>query len=124
MRGVFLFIPLLLVRYGLPLLIDKKTLSKIASFPPMIGKEKLAYVIYQLATLAIFIYSFFTIVKYNTKEFPIASIVFILGLLLLIVATIDFTKKQENELRKKVYMDYQEILCMSPTLYISVVVLC
>lgn len=53
MPGVLLFLPFLLVRFGLLAAKNRQALPRAAHFAPMQGKEKIAYAIYQLATLGI-----------------------------------------------------------------------
>ena len=59
MLAVFLLIPFLLIRFPLLSHFGKNALSRAAYFAPVQGKEKIAYMIYQLSNLALFIISFF-----------------------------------------------------------------
>lgn len=58
MLAVFLLIPFLLIRFPLLSHFGKNALSRAAYFAPVQGKEKIAYMIYQLSNLALFIISF------------------------------------------------------------------
>ena len=58
MLAVFLLIPFLLIRFPLLSHYSKNALSRAAYFAPVQGKEKIAYVIYQLGNLALFIIPF------------------------------------------------------------------
>ncbi len=51
MPGVLLFLPFLLVRFGLLAAKNRQALPRAAHFAPMQGREKIAYAVYQLATL-------------------------------------------------------------------------
>lgn len=53
MPGVLLFLPFLLVRFGLLAAKNRQALPRAAHFAPMQGREKIAYAVYQLATLGI-----------------------------------------------------------------------
>ena len=55
MLAVFLLIPFLLIRFPLLGHFGKNALSRAAYFAPVQGKEKIAYMIYQLSNLALFI---------------------------------------------------------------------
>lgn len=58
MLAVFLLIPFLLIRFPLLSHFGKNALPRAAYFAPVQGKEKIAYTIYQLSNLALFITSF------------------------------------------------------------------
>lgn len=51
MFAVFFLIPFLLIRFPLLSHFGKSALSRAAYFAPVQGKEKVAYVIYQLSNL-------------------------------------------------------------------------
>ena len=53
MPGVLLFLPFLLIRFGLLAAKNRQALPRAAHFAPMQGREKIAYAVYQLATLGI-----------------------------------------------------------------------
>ena len=59
MLAIFLLIPFLLIRFPLLSHYSKNALSRAAYFAPVQGNEKIAYVIYQLGNLALFIIPFF-----------------------------------------------------------------
>lgn len=54
MNGLWLAVPFLAVRFLLPFALDREALRRAARFAPMRGGEKIAYAVYQAATLAIF----------------------------------------------------------------------
>ena len=43
MNGFLLLIPFLLIRFGIPSILNKGAIQRAAHFPPMFGNEKLAY---------------------------------------------------------------------------------
>lgn len=55
MNGLWLMLPFLAVRFLLPFALGREALRRAARFAPMRGGEKIAYAVYQAATLAIFI---------------------------------------------------------------------
>ena len=59
MNGFILLIPFLLVRFGLIRVIDRQAVVRAAYFPPRIGAERAAYMIYQLANAVVLSESFF-----------------------------------------------------------------
>jgi len=98
MLAILLFIPLFLIRYGLLYLLNKEALVRAAHFAPMQEKEKIAFVIYQLATIAIFTYSFFIKVKTDSTLYYLGISVYLLGVLLLILSISDFALRQDEGL--------------------------
>ena len=54
MNGLWLMVPFLAVRFLLPFALGREALRRAARFAPMRGGEKIAYAVYQAATLAIF----------------------------------------------------------------------
>jgi len=101
MNGFILLLPLFLIRYGFLYLSDKSSLQRAAFFPPAQGKEKMAFLIYQLATLGIFIYSLFSKVRFPAPWFVVATGIYICGIVLCLWATWDFSRKDENGFSQK-----------------------
>jgi len=96
MIGVLLIIPLLIVRYLLPLFFDKSVMNRAAFAPPAQGREKIAFAFYFLSTLAIPIYMFFIRVNTESKLFYIGVPVSAIGLLLYALSFINFGKPSEQ----------------------------
>lgn len=65
MNGLWLALPFLAVRFLLPFALDREALRRAARFAPMRGGEKIAYAVYQAATLAIFICLGFLTVRWD-----------------------------------------------------------
>jgi len=91
MNGLLLLIPFLLIRFGLLSIINKDAIKRAAYFPPMYGNEILAYWIYQISNIAIFVFLFFlTVIVELSWLFYIGIIVYILGLILCAISVISF----------------------------------
>lgn len=97
MNSGILLIPLFLIRYGLLALINKKAFPKAAFFAPMQGTDRILYWIYQISTIGIILYMPFLKVETETIFFKIGSVIYCLGVLLLILATISFAKPKDND---------------------------
>jgi hypothetical protein len=54
MNSFITVIPLILIRFGLLSILDKEALKRAAFFAPLIGKEKVAYWVYQTSNILIF----------------------------------------------------------------------
>lgn len=65
MNGLWLMLPFLAVRFLLPLALGRKALRRAARFAPMQGGEKIAYAVYQAATVAIFVCLGFLTVRWD-----------------------------------------------------------
>lgn len=88
MNGALLLIPLLLIRYGIPTMVNGNRRSNISYFTPMIGIEKIMYTIYQIATLTFVILIFFQRIEYNM----LGVVLFIFGIMLFGLSTYSFEK--------------------------------
>lgn len=81
-------------------MISKDALERAGFFPPTEGKEKAAFYVYQISTLVLLIYLFFSEIKLNTILNYIGLIVYIIGALLYIKSIIDFSKPKESGINK------------------------
>ena len=101
MNAAFLIIPLILIRYGLLGAISKEALQRAAHFPPLIGKEKTAFWVYQISVLCMLIYFFFLQVVTDSVLFYIGLSVYAAGLLLCIFSMSNFAKPKDNGINTK-----------------------
>lgn len=91
MNGFLLLIPFLLIRFGIPSILNKATIQRAAHFPPMFGNEKLTYWVYQISNVAIFVYLCFLIVKIDFSfQFYLGLFIYLLGLILCTISIINF----------------------------------
>jgi protein-S-isoprenylcysteine O-methyltransferase Ste14 len=92
MNGFLLLIPFLLIRFGLLSIINKGAIKRASHFPPMSGNEILAYWIYQISNIAIFVFLFFlTVIIEFSWRFYIGLIIYIFGLILCAISVINFS---------------------------------
>ena len=101
MNSIILIIPLFLIRYGIPKIVNKNMHSNISYFTPMMGIERIMYIIYQITTLIIIVTTFFLNIKTNGIAFIIGLIVYVLGVILLIFSTYSFEKYSISGLSRK-----------------------
>jgi len=92
MNAAVLLIPLFLIRYGLPAFVNKSALPRAAHFPPMQGREKLMFFIYQLSSVFILVYMFFLKAAIDSAVSKAGVCVYIAGTLLFAVSTLSFSK--------------------------------
>ena len=97
MLAVFLLIPFLLIRFPLLGHFGKNALSRAAYFAPVQGKEKIAYMIYQLSNLALFITPVLLEIKFDFSVFFYAGVaIYLLGLALCAISMRDFARPDAN----------------------------
>lgn len=96
MNGFLLLIPLMLIRYGLLWLLNKEALTRAAFFPLLIGKEKTAFVLYQTATILLFIYLCFLKIDIDSVWLYPGLAVYGSGVMFCAVSTSNFAKPSKN----------------------------
>ena len=98
MNALILVLPVILLRYGLLSLISSEALHRAGHFPPVEGKEKITFWVYQLTTILMFIFLFFLEVKLNSLTNYIGLVVYIVGLILYTISFFNYAKPIENGL--------------------------
>jgi protein-S-isoprenylcysteine O-methyltransferase Ste14 len=101
MNSFITLIPLILIRFGLLSLLDKESLKRAAFFAPLIGKEKVAYLFYQITNIMIFVYLCFLKITTDPYWFNVGLILYGLGVLLCIVSVLNFARPSENGINLK-----------------------
>jgi len=92
MNAFLLVIPLILIRYGLLSNMNKEALKRAGFFAPLIGREKVAYWVYQIATGLILVYIFLLRIRVDSDWFYIGLIIYSLGIILYAVSIINYAK--------------------------------
>ena len=83
MNSAVLLIPILIIRYGFPIIINRDEKSDISFFMHMIGLEWNMYIVYQLSTFTILGTILFSRIEYNV----IGCAVFLIGTVLFALST-------------------------------------
>lgn len=96
MNAFFTVIPLILIRYGVLSIIDKDSLKRAGFFAPLIGREKVAFWVYQITTLIILLYLLLLKIKTDSDWFYIGLGVYILGIILYAVSIVNYAKPKMN----------------------------
>lgn len=92
MNGILLSVPFLLIRFMLLSALNKKSIGRAAYFAPVRGKEKIAYYIYQVSNVVMFVYLLFLAVKADFSwEFYVGLVCYLLGLCLCAAAMVNFS---------------------------------
>jgi protein-S-isoprenylcysteine O-methyltransferase Ste14 len=95
-NAFLLIIPLFLIRFGLLKMINKDALSRAALFAPLEGGEKVAYLFYQLSNAFIILYLVFLKIQTKPPLFFVALLIYILGISVLIISTVNFAKPEQS----------------------------
>lgn len=96
MNAFLTVIPIILLRYGLLNVINKEALQRASFFAPLIGREKVAFWVYQITTVFIFLYLLILKIKTDSEWFYIGLIIYCLGLILYAVSIINYAKPNTN----------------------------
>lgn len=102
MNGLILLIPFFLIRFGLLLCLNKEAVKRAAHFAPLQGFEVIAYWIYQIFNIGIFVYLAF--LKISDKMNWLSAFglgCYLIGLVLCIVTMVNFSSPEGNGLNAK-----------------------
>ena len=100
--AMILFIPFLLIRFPLLSHFGKNALSRAAYFAPMEGNEKIAYVVYQISNLGLFLFSCFIGIEFDFAVlFYMGAAIYLLGLTLCAISMRDFARPHANGMNTK-----------------------
>ncbi|MEW9123089.1 MAG: methyltransferase [Thermotaleaceae bacterium] len=96
MNAFLIVIPIILIRYGLLNVINKEALKRASFFAPLVGREKVAFWVYQIATAFILLYLLLLKIKTDSVWFYVGLIIYRLGLILYAVSIINYAKPKMN----------------------------
>lgn len=99
MNAFFLLCPFLIIRFVLLSVLNGKAIRRAAYFAPLQGGERIAYCIYQISNIAVFLSLFFLTVKIDfTWFFYLGLGCYLVGLCLCTAAVVSFSMPDENGL--------------------------
>lgn len=98
MNAFILVIPLFLIRFGLLGMTSKSALSRASFVAPLEGGERVAYFFYQVSNVFICLYPLFLKIQIKPPKFFVGLVIYILGIALVIIATIAFAKPNQSGL--------------------------
>ena len=101
MNAFLTVIPILLIRYWLLGSINKEALKRAGFFAPLVGREKVAFFVYQMTTLLMLIFLLFIKIRPNSDWFHLGLIVYLLGLILYAISTINYAQPKETGINLK-----------------------
>ena len=91
MNGFLLFLPFLLIRFGVLALMNRAAINRAAHFAPMQDNEIWVYWVYQISNIALMAYLFFLTVRVDFSwTFYTGVIFYFVGLVLCTICMINF----------------------------------
>lgn len=102
MTGALLLIPFICIRFLILSLLNKESLKRAVHFAPMSGKKQIAYWVYQLSNLGIFITLFFT--DYQVEQtvfYYFSATVYVIGVIMLLISITYFAFLSREGLNTK-----------------------
>ncbi|MGC6769372.1 hypothetical protein [Enterococcus sp. LJL51] len=99
MNAFILMLPLLIIRFAILGVLNPKAVKEAAYFAPLSGNERIAYYIYQVANLVLLIFPLFLKLTFKFPNSLLGLVVYLLGILLLLITTINFARPKNSGLR-------------------------
>lgn len=96
MNAFLTVIPVILIRYGLLSAISKEGLKRAGLFAPLLGKEKMAFWIYQITTILILLSLLLLKIRTDSAWFYIGLIIYISGIILYAVSIVNYANPKIN----------------------------
>ena len=94
LNGFLLTLPMIVLRYGIPALVNKETLSELAYFPPVQGPEKIALKVYFISNTFLLFSPLLSAID-STEGFRTAGwVIYLAGVLLLGISLLDYCRQQ------------------------------
>ena len=91
-NGFLLIIPMFIIRFGLPYLINPESLPKLQYFPEVIGVERIALRVYFITNTFIIFSPIIFPVVFNFNTFYIGICIYSIGILFFILSIISFSQ--------------------------------
>ena len=96
MNAFWTVIPIILIRYGLLSVISKEGPNRASFFAPLLGKEKVAYWIYQISTALILLLLLLLEIRTDSVWFNIGLIIYISGIVLYAISIVNYANPKKN----------------------------
>lgn len=98
MNGFILMLPLFFIRFVLLGWLNSTALKRGAHFAPMTGAQKIMYVLYQMTNVVLILFPLFLRVHGSTPLLVLGGVTYVLGVGILLAASISFAKPNEQGL--------------------------
>lgn len=98
MNAFLTVIPIMLLRYGLLSMINKEASRRASFFAPLLGKEKVAFWIYQITTALILLFLLLLKIRTDSNWFYIGLIIYISGIILYAISIVNYANPKMDGL--------------------------
>lgn len=99
--NAFILLPIIVLRYLVLGLLNKASLKRAAFFPARIGREKVAYWLYQLSGFALLIYAFFIEIKPAVPSFYAGAVMYLFGAIIYVFAIYGYVRSSDSGMSSK-----------------------
>ena len=89
-------IPIIIIRYAFLNILNKEALKRAAYFAPLVGRERIAYWLYQITTLFIMVDLLLLKIKVDSDWFYIGVVIYCFGLVLYAISMLDYARPKTN----------------------------
>ena len=89
-------IPIIIIRYAFLNILNKEALKRAAYFAPLVGRERIAYWVYQVTTLFIMVDLILLKIKVDSDWFYIGVVTYSFGLVLYAISMLDYARPKAN----------------------------
>ena len=96
MSAFITVIPIIIIRYALLSMLNKEALTRAAYFAPLVGRERIAYWVYQATTLLILVDLILLKIRIDSDWFYIGVVIYGLGLVLYAISMVDYARPKTN----------------------------
>lgn len=103
LNGFLLVIPLFGLRYGIPTLVRKEALAKLAHFPPIVGSERIALNVYFLTNIFLVFSPLLAVIQSGSGFSRLGWGVYCAGLALTALSLLNFCTSADGIKRTGVY---------------------
>ena len=115
LNGFLMVVPLLSLRFGLPAMVRRESLSALDHFPPMVGREQLALKVYFMTNTFLIFSPLFARIVAGTSWTIAGWSCYLIGVLIIGLALFNFSAAPQGKLiqtgwyrfsRHPIYVDY------------------
>ncbi|MDD4681262.1 MAG: methyltransferase [Clostridia bacterium] len=96
MSALVTAIPIIIIRYAFLNILNKEALKRAAYFAPLVGRERIAYWVYQITTLFIMVDLLLLKIKVDSDWFCIGVVTYSFGLVLYAISMLDYARPKTN----------------------------
>lgn len=89
-------IPIIIIRYAFLGIFNKEALKRAAYFAPLVGRERIAYLVYQVTTLFIMVDLILLKIRVDSDWFYIGVVTYCFGLILYAISMFDYARPKTN----------------------------